>query len=114
MKRLHMLLLASAMLLPIGTSVASAQMPYISSVPGDDPDYFPGDKYSCSDDENLNPEEQRQAVDAIRARRREVLSESRIREIRLSADRREENKAALKYAEWLKEKARFCPPKEGK
>ena len=114
MKRFHMLLLASAMLLPIGASVASAQMPYISGVPGDDPDYFPGDKYSCSDDENLNPEEQRQAVDAIRARRREVLSESRIREIRLSADRREENKAALKYAEWLKEKARFCPPKEGK
>jgi hypothetical protein len=109
MKRFHMLLLASAMLLPIGASVASAQMPYISGVPD-----FPGDKYSCSDDENLNPEEQRQAVDAIRARRREVLSESRIREIRLSADRREENKAALKYAEWLKEKARFCPPKEGK
>jgi hypothetical protein len=45
MKRFHMLLLASAMLLPIGTSVASAQMPYISGVPD-----FPGDKYSCSDE----------------------------------------------------------------
>ena len=92
MKRFHMLLLASAMLLPIGASVASAQMPYISGVPGDDPDYFPGDKYS--DDENLNPEEEQRQVDAIRARRREVLSESRMREIRLSADRRKENKAA--------------------
>ena len=106
MKRFHMLLLASAMLLPIGASVASAQMPYISGVPGDDPDYFPGDKYSCSDDENLNPEEEQRQVDAIKAKRREVLSESRMREIRVSADRRKENKAALKYAEWLKEKAR--------
>ena len=88
MKRPHMLLLASAMLLPIGASVASAQMPYISGVPGDVPDYFPGDKYSCSDDENLNPEEEQRLVDAIRARRREVLSESRMREIRLSADRK--------------------------
>ena len=88
MKRFHMLLLASAMLLSIGASVASAQMPYISGVPGDDPDYFPGNKYSCGDGENLNPEEEQRQVDAIRARRREVLSESRMREIRLSADRK--------------------------
>ena len=88
MKRFHMLLLASAMLLPIGASVASAQMPYISGVPGDDPDYFPGDKYSWSHDENLNPEEEQRQIDAIRARRREVLSESRMQEIRLSADRK--------------------------
>ena len=67
--------------MPIGANVASAQKPYISGVPGDDPDYFPGDKYSCSDDENLNPEEEHRQVDAIRARRREVLSESRMREI---------------------------------
>ena len=80
--------------LPIGANVASAQKPYISGVPGDDPDYFPGDKYSCSDDENLNPEEEQRQVDAIKARRREVMSESRMREIRLSADRRKENKAA--------------------
>ena len=92
MTRFHMLLLASTMLLPIGANVASAQKPYISGVPGDDPDYFPGDKYS--DDENLNPEEEQRQVDAIRARRREVMSESRMREIRLSADRRKENKAA--------------------
>ena len=94
MTRFHMLLLASTMLLPIGANVASGQKPYICGVPGDDPDYFPGDKYSCSDDENLNPEEEQRQVDAIRARRREVLSESRMREIRLSADRRKENKAA--------------------
>jgi hypothetical protein len=94
MTRFHMLLLASTMLLPIGANVASAQKPYISGVPGDDPDYFPGDKYSCSDDENLNPEEEQRQVDAIKARRREVMSESRMREIRLSADRRKENKAA--------------------
>ena len=94
MTRFHMLLLTSTMLLPIGANVASAQKPYISGVPGDDPYYFPGDKYSCSDDENLNPEEEQRQGDAIKARRREVMSESRVREIRLSADRRKENKAA--------------------
>ena len=63
MTRFHMRLLASTMLSPIGANVASAQMPYVSGVPGDDPDYFPADKYSCSDaiaKTRIPEEEQRQ------------------------------------------------------